>query len=76
VATDAGDELQRIERLLDERVGRDEGVEDLSVFERVRDVVAAFEAWSDLAIRRLHELHRVQGAECDFCGKWLDGRRE
>lgn len=74
MVTDAADELARIERLLDERVGK-QGVEDLSVFERVQDVVKAFESLSDLAVRRLHELHRANGKACDFCAKWLDGGR-
>jgi hypothetical protein len=50
-----------------------EGSEDMTVYERVLDVMLAYELWSDLAIRRLHEIHRLKGQECEFCGKWLDG---
>ena len=45
----------------------------MTVYERVLDVMLAYELWSDLAIRRLHEIHRLKGQECEFCGKWLDG---
>lgn len=48
MASDAGDELLRIERLLDERVGKSEDVVGRSVFEPVEDVVDAFAAWCDL----------------------------
>ena len=27
----------------------------------------------DLAIKRLHKIHRLQGQECEFCSKWIDG---
>jgi hypothetical protein len=67
----AEEQLAEIERLLDEEVGR-QGVEDLSLVQRVRDVIAGFNSWSDLAIKRLHEIHRLQNEECDFCAKWLD----
>lgn len=50
----AEETLRRIEQLLDERVGR-VNLEDLSLYERVLDVVMGFESWSDLAIRRVHE---------------------
>jgi len=66
--------LHRIERLLDERVGR-ENLEDLTLYERVLDVVQGFEAWSDLAIRRLHEIHRLNAEECGLCAAWLDEGR-
>jgi hypothetical protein len=65
-------QLTAIERLLDEGVGR-EGLEDLSLIQRVQDVIESFNSWSDLAIKRLHEIHRLQGEECGFCAKWLDG---
>ena len=71
VDQDAGDQLAQIERLLDQRVGTD-GVEDLTIAERVADVIEAFETWSDLAIKRLHEIHRLIDSECQFCGKYLD----
>ena len=66
--------LRRIEQLLDARMG-DDNAEDLTVYERVVDVVAGFDAWVDLALRRLHEIHRLQGQECDFCSKYLDEDR-
>lgn len=65
-------QIREIERLLDERVGRD-GVEDLTVVERVADVIAGFDFWSELAIRRLHEIHRLTADECEACAKYLDG---
>jgi hypothetical protein len=68
----AEDALAQIRALLDDRV-EVEGSEDMTVYERVLDVVQAYELWSDLAIRRLHEIHRLKGQECEFCGKWLDG---
>ena len=68
----AEDQLRAIERLLDDRVGH-EGMEGRSVEERVADVIAAFDSWCDLAIRRLHEIHRLRGEECEVCAKYLDG---
>ncbi len=68
----AEDALAEIRALLDDRV-EVEGSEDMTVYERVLDVVKAYEFWSDLAIRRLHEIHRLKGQGCDFCAKWLDG---
>jgi hypothetical protein len=64
--------LAAIERLLDEGVGR-EGVEDLSLVQRVQVVTVASNSWSDLAIKRLHQIHQLSGDECEFCSKWLDG---
>jgi len=72
VELSAEDQLAAIERLLDEGVGR-EGLEDLSLVQRVQDVFEAFNVWSDLAIKRLHEIHRLNGEECGSCAKWLDG---
>lgn len=66
----AEETLRRIEALLDERVGR-ENLEDLTLYERVADVVEGFNGWADLAIRRLHEIHRLEGEPCEFCEKWL-----
>jgi hypothetical protein len=68
----AEDALAQIRALLDDRV-EVEGSEDMTVYERVLDVMLAYELWSDLAIRRLHEIHSLKGQECEFCGKWLDG---
>jgi hypothetical protein len=65
------DVLAEIKALLDDRV-EVEGSEDMTLYERVLDVVKAYEWWSELAIRRLHEIHRLKGQECGFCGKWLD----
>ncbi len=65
-------QLAEIERLLDEGVGR-ENVEDLTIAQRVQDVIMGFNGWTDLAIKRLHEIHRLQGQECEFCSKWIDG---
>ena len=67
----ADETLRRIADLLDERVPV-EGSEEMSLDERVRDVVLGLEMWSDLAIRRLHEIHRLSNQECEFCAKWLD----
>lgn len=67
----AEETLAKITALLDERVQGQED-DDRSVYERVFDVVIAFESWADLAIRRLHEIHRLTGEECDFCSKYLD----
>lgn len=72
VELSAEQQLAAIERLLDEGVGR-EGLEDLSLVQRVQAVINAFNVWSDLAIKRLHEIHRLSGEECGFCTKWLDG---
>jgi hypothetical protein len=66
--------LRRIQQLLDERIGR-ENTEGMTLYERVVDVVAGFESWSDLAIRRVHEIHRLKAEDCDFCPKWLDEDR-
>ena len=62
--------MDAIEHLLDERLGR-AGEEDLTLVQRVADVILAFEQWQDLAIRRLHEIHRLTGETCEFCPKWL-----
>ena len=62
----ADETLRRIADLLDERVPV-EGSEEMSLDERVRDVVLGLETWSDLAIRRLHEIHRLSNQECEFC---------
>jgi hypothetical protein len=67
----AEDALAEIRALLDDRV-EVEGSQDMTLYERVLDVVKAHELWSDLAISRLHEIHRLKGQECDFCGEWLD----
>jgi hypothetical protein len=71
----AEEQLRQVEGLLDEGVGR-EGVEDLTLVERVADVIEGFKAWTDLAIRRLHELHRSSYKECPLCSKWLDRSAE
>jgi hypothetical protein len=63
--------VARIRELLDERVDF-EGASEMSLVERVRDVISGFDTWSDLAIHRLHEIHRLSGQECEFCAKWLD----
>ena len=68
----AEEQLAEIERLLDDEVGR-QNLEDLALVQRVQDVIAGFNSWSDLAIKRLHEIHRLTGEECEFCPKWLDG---
>ena len=58
-----------IEQLLDEGVGPDE---EMSTVERVQDVIDGFNSWTDLAIKRLHEIHRLTGAECPSCAEYLD----
>ncbi len=65
-------QLAEIERLLDEGVGP-QNIEDLTIAQRVQDVIEGFNIWTDLAIKRLHEIHRLQGQECEFCSKWIDG---
>ncbi len=57
----AEDAFAEIRALLDERV-EVKGAEDMTVYERVLDLVKSHEAWSDLAIRRLHEIHRLKGS--------------
>ena len=71
--SEAEETLGRIAELLEERVTLADDVEEMSVYDRVLDVVEGFEFWSDLAIRRLHEIHRLSAEECEFCAKWLDG---
>jgi hypothetical protein len=68
----AEEQLAEIERLLDEGVGR-ENLEDLTLVQRVQDVIAGFNSWSNLAIKRVHEIHRLQDEECEFCATYLDG---
>ena len=65
-------ELAAIRGLLDERV-EVEGSAELTTYQRVSDLVQAFELWSNLAIRRLHEIHRLTDQECPSCSKYLDG---
>lgn len=69
----AQDVLDKIAALLDERITFAEGQPDSSVYERVLDVVMAYEFWSELARRRLHQIHRLSDQECTFCPKWPDG---
>jgi hypothetical protein len=71
VEQSAEEALAAIEGLLEDRVEVD-GQEDLTLYQRVLNLVEAYELWSDLAIRRLHEIHQLTGQECDFCAKWLD----
>ena len=68
----AVEQLAMIERLLDEGVGR-QGSEDLTLVQRVEDVIEGFNSWCDLAIKRLHQIHRLNNEECEFCAKYLDG---
>jgi hypothetical protein len=67
----ADDELAEIRALLDDRV-EVEGAQDMTLYQRVLDVVKSYEIWSDLALRRLHEIHRLKNEEWAFCGTWLD----
>jgi len=67
----AEDALAQIRRLLDDRVGF-EGAQDLSTAQRVEDVIRGFEMWCDLAISRLHEIHRLTNNECEACARYLD----
>jgi len=67
----AEDALAAIGALLDDRV-EVESSEGMTLYERVLDLVKSYELWSDLAIRRLHEIHRLKGEECDFCSEWVD----
>lgn len=60
-----------IEALLDERLGTSDA-DDLTLVQRAADVINGFETWMDLAIRRLHEIHRLTANECEYCSKWLD----
>lgn len=71
----AEETLGRIAELLEERVHLADDVDEMPVYDRVLDVVQAYEFWSDLAIKRLHEIHRLMAEECDLCAKWLDGNR-
>ena len=41
---------------------------------RVSDLIAGFDSWCNLAINRLHEIHRLTGAECPSCEKYPSGR--
>ena len=66
--------LAEIERLLDEGVGR-QNLGDLTLVQRVQDVIKGFNLGNDLAMKRLHEIHRLTGEECEFCVEWLDRRR-
>jgi len=61
-----------IERLPDEGVGR-QGSEDLTLVQRVQDVIEGCNSWCDLAINRLHQIHRLNNEECEFCANYLDG---
>jgi hypothetical protein len=66
---DAQRTIAEIQRLLDEF--DDTGSED-PLPSRVADLIAGFDSWCDLAIRRLHEIHRLTGAECPSCGRYPD----
>jgi len=61
--------LSEIRRLLDDF---DSTNADEPLASRISDLIAGFDSWTDLAIRRLHEIHRLQGNECESCGKHLD----
>jgi len=57
--------LAEIEALLDERLGTPDADDDLTLVQRVADAINSFEMWMDLAIRRLHEIHRLTANECE-----------
>lgn len=67
---DASDQLRAIDELLDERLGHDNDDGSESTVERVADLITAFESWTDLAIHRLHQIHRLKGEECPVCEKY------
>jgi len=67
----ATETVARITRLLDERVQTQDG-DSRPLYDRVLDVVVGMEGWADLAIKRLHEIHRLSNEECDLCARWLD----
>lgn len=67
----ATETVARITQLLDERV-QTQDADDRPLYDRVLDVVVGMESWADLAIKRLHEIHRLSNAECDFCAGLLD----
>jgi hypothetical protein len=56
----AEDALAEIRALLDDRV-EVEGSQDMTLYERVFDVVKAYELWSDLAIRPARASPRCRG---------------
>jgi hypothetical protein len=66
--------LAEIDRLLSARVDGDGEVSDMTLVQRVQDLINSYEGWSELAIRRLHEIHRLTGHECQFCSQYLDGQ--
>jgi hypothetical protein len=41
--------------------------------DRVSDLIVGFNRWCDLAVRRLHDIHRLTDAECESCPKYVDG---
>lgn len=61
--------LEEIRRLLDDFDSSNAG-EPLPT--RIADLIGGFDSWTDLSIRRLHEIHRLTGAECESCGRYLD----
>ena len=63
-------QLAEISRRLDEGVGEDDAGH--SVVDRVQDVIDGFNQWTNLAIKRLHQIHRLQGEECGSCAVYLD----
>jgi hypothetical protein len=65
-APSADEELAQIKALLDARV-KVQGSEDMTIYQRVLDVIESYETWSDLAISRLHEIHRLTGRMCAGC---------
>ena len=66
---DARRTLSEIKRLLDEF---DDSSSEAPLASRVADLISGFDSFCDLAIKRLHEIHRLTGAECPSCGKYLD----
>lgn len=59
--------LAEIRQMLDDF---DDTNSDQALAQRVADLIAGFDSWCDLAIKRLHEIHRLTGAECPSCGKY------
>ena len=66
---DAQRTVAEIQRLLDEF---DDTNSAEPIASRVSELIAGFDSWCILAIKRLHEIHRLNDAECPSCGRYLD----
>ncbi|MGN6605442.1 MAG: hypothetical protein ACTHMS_00330 [Jatrophihabitans sp.] len=72
---DSPDEtLRQIKQLLDDQVPFP-GADEMTLLEHVQDLIDGLESWSDLAVKRLHQIHHLSGTQCAACPKYLEAAK-